>query len=492
MPDASDAEWAQYAHSMGPDAGLAPARVEHPTTLEQVQALVRACAQTGQPLYPISRGCNWGYGEKSPLRPGAVVLDLSKMNRIVEVDEELAWVVLEPGVSQAQLQRHLAEHHPGLWMDATGAGGEASVVGNVLERGFGHTPYGDRFRNVCGLEVVLASGEVVRTGFHGYGARGAAQVYPYGVGPCLDGLFTQSNLGVVTRMTLWLMPRPKSMAAFFISFEDGRDLAEGVGALTRLKLDGTLRSVLHLGNDLRAIASSLRSAGAQGRLTDERRARLREEFGVARWNATGAVYGTPAQVRDALWRVRWALRGRKMRVMTPWLLRAVQWLPFKFPWLGPLGVVMDLLQGRVPELPKEAMYWGVAPGQEAHAGLLWVAPICAARAADVEAMVGLIEGTLAEFGFDALMSMNYVQDRALCAVTQLAFSRERPEDLERARACHHALLTRLLQAGFPPYRVHPLGVSHLHAQNPALWALAKQLKGALDPRSILAPGKNGL
>lgn len=489
MPDASSAE---YAHSMGPDAGLAPERVEFPTTLEEVQAAVRRARESGQPLYPISRGCNWGYGEKSPLRPGAVVLDLSKMNRILEVNEELAYVVIEPGVSQAQLQKHLAEHHPGLWMDATGAGGEASVTGNVLERGFGHTPYGDRVRNACGLEVVLASGEVVRTGFHGYGGTATGHVYPYGVGPWLDGLFTQSNFGIVTRMTLWLMVRPQSTSAFFVSFKDRRDMALGVNAITKLKLDGTLRSVLHIGNDLRAIASTIRSAGADGRLSDERRAALRKEFGVTLWNATGAVYGTPAQCRVAISRVKSALRGRKIQVITPWLYRLIQWVPYPFRWRGPLSVVMDLLQGRVPELPKEAIYWAVSPGKEAHAGLLWVAPICPARAEEVEKMVDIIEVALKEFGFDALMSMNYVQDRALCAVTQLAYSREKPEDLERARACYHALTTRLLQAGFPPYRVHPLGVSHLHAANPALWELAKKLKLALDPQSLLAPGKSGL
>ncbi len=489
MPDALSPD---YAHSMGPDAGLAPERVEFPTTLEEVQAAVRRCAQTGQPLYPISRGCNWGYGEKSPLRPGAVVLDLSKMNRILEVNEELAYVVLEPGVSQEQLQEHLAQNHPGLWMDATGAGGAASVMGNVLERGFGHTPYGDRVRNACGLEVVLASGEVVRTGFHGYGATPSGHVYPYGVGPWLDGLFTQSNFGIVTRMTLWLMVRPESTSAFFISFEDRRDMAEGVNAITRLKLDGTLRNVLHIGNDLRAIASTIRSAGADGRLSDERRAALRKEFGMSLWNATGAVYGSPEQCAASISKLKSALRGRKIQVITPLLYRLIQWSPYAFRWRGPLSVVMKLLEGKYSEQAKDSMYWAVAPGKEAHAGLLWLAPICPAKGNVVERMVEILESGLKECGFDALISLNYVQDRAMVAVTQLAFSREKPEDLERARNCYHALSARLLEAGFPPYRVHPLGVSKLHEANPALWALGKKLKQALDPQALLAPGKSGL
>lgn len=486
MPELNRAE---YGQSMGPDAGLVPERVEQPSSLEEVQALVRAAKG---PLYPISRGCNWGYGEKSPLREGATVVDLSKMNRIVEVDDELAYVVLEPGVSQGELAQHLSERHPNLWMDATGAGAEASVVGNVLERGFGHTPYGDRFRNVCGLEVVLASGEVVRTGFHGYGAQGAAQAYPYGVGPYLDGLFTQSNFGIVTRMTLWLMPRPEHVAAFFVSFKDRSDMAAAIPALTKLKLDGTLRSVLHVGNDLRGIASSVRSAGAKGMLSAERRAALRREFGISPWTATGAVYGSREQVEESLSRVRAAVRGRRMRVITPFLHRVIEAMPLKFKWKGALATVMDLVQGRVPTLPREAVYWAVEPGKEADAGLLWVAPICAARSGEVERMVSLIESTVAAHGLDPLMSINYVQDRALCAVTQLSFNRADAAQNARARDCYHALCKALLAGGFPPYRTHPLGVGALHAQNPGLWALQKTLKGALDPHGILAPGKSGL
>jgi 4-cresol dehydrogenase (hydroxylating) len=67
------------------------------------------------------------------------------MNRIIEVDDELAYAVIEPGVTQGQLAAHLAQRDVRLWVDCTGAGPDTSIVGNVLERGFGHSPYGNRF-----------------------------------------------------------------------------------------------------------------------------------------------------------------------------------------------------------------------------------------------------------------------------------------------------------------------------------------------------------
>ena len=93
-----------------------------------------------------------------------MVMILERMNRILEVNEELAYAVIEPGVTYEQFNAHLAEHGHKLWIDCIDGTAQGSVIGNAIERGVGETPYGDHFGNLCGLEVVLADGEVVRTG----------------------------------------------------------------------------------------------------------------------------------------------------------------------------------------------------------------------------------------------------------------------------------------------------------------------------------------
>ena len=120
-----------------------------PGTRDDVQEVVRIANRHRVPIYPISTGKNWGYGSRVPARDG-VLVDLGRMNRIVAFDEELAYVTIEPGVTQRQLYDYLQERGSSLWMDATGASPDCSIIGNTLERGFGHTPMGDH----CAMRAV--------------------------------------------------------------------------------------------------------------------------------------------------------------------------------------------------------------------------------------------------------------------------------------------------------------------------------------------------
>jgi hypothetical protein len=85
------------------------------------------------------------------------------------------------------------------------------VIGNALDHGCGYTmnPYRDHLAAQCGMEVITGAGELVRTGMGALPASRTWQQYKYGYGPYLDGIFSQSNFGVVTKMGIWLMPEPE-------------------------------------------------------------------------------------------------------------------------------------------------------------------------------------------------------------------------------------------------------------------------------------------
>jgi 4-cresol dehydrogenase (hydroxylating) len=80
-------------------------------------------------------------------------------------------------------------------MDATGSSPDCSLIGNAMERGFGHTLYGDHFAQVCAMEVVLPNGEMMNPEFAGLPAARAGKVYRWGAGPSLDGSFRNRTSG---------------------------------------------------------------------------------------------------------------------------------------------------------------------------------------------------------------------------------------------------------------------------------------------------------
>ena len=173
----------------------------------------------------------------------------------------------------------------------------ASLIGNTMERGFGHTPYGDHFAHVCGFEVVLPDGECIETGFSRFAQASTGPLYRWGLGPTLDGLFTQSNFGIVTRMSIWLMPAPEHFEAFFFRCDDDSGLGDLLDALAaaaaerhaaerrahRQRLQGAERHrPVSVGADRRHDAAQAR---ADGRPSQEAALRRVERVGRPLWHA---------------------------------------------------------------------------------------------------------------------------------------------------------------------------------------------------------------
>ena len=174
-----------------------------------------------------------------PYRDGTLILVLERMNRIIEVNQELAYAVIEPGVTQQQLNDYLKSNNIPLWSDCTDSTPQGSIIGNALERGVGYTRHWDHFGHLCGLEVIMANGEPLRTG--GGPAHSLTwHTHKWGTGPFIDGLFSQSNFGIVVKSGIWLMPAPEAFNCFICELCDEAKLPQMVDALRRLALKGIL------------------------------------------------------------------------------------------------------------------------------------------------------------------------------------------------------------------------------------------------------------
>jgi 4-cresol dehydrogenase (hydroxylating) len=224
-----------------------------PDSVEQVQQVVKVANQFKIPIYPIATGRNLGYGGSAPAYSGSVVLDLKRMNRILDVSERNASCLVEPGVSYFDLCRHIEEKGYKLWVDVPDPGW-GSVIGNALDHGGGYTMalYRNHFDAHCGMEVVLANGDIVRTGMGALPDAQTWQQFKFGVGPWVDGIFSQSNFGIVTKMGFWLMPTPDAYLRGTVSVPRHDDLIPLVDILTYVENGGVSNGMPTIGSPLLA------------------------------------------------------------------------------------------------------------------------------------------------------------------------------------------------------------------------------------------------
>lgn len=196
----------------GRDPGVMPPHqpdyVVAPSTTEQVQQIVRLANKERIPLVPMGNGMALT-GLVIPLK-GGIVLDMKRMDRILEVNERARYAVVEGGTSQGKLKAYLDKHHPTLRHSIPDAPPATTIAANVSIHGQGRLTqqYGFNSEMVTGLEVVLPTGELCRIGSCSMGP------YWFSKGPTLpdlSGLFLGwlGTTGIITKLGLRLYPRKK-------------------------------------------------------------------------------------------------------------------------------------------------------------------------------------------------------------------------------------------------------------------------------------------
>jgi FAD/FMN-containing dehydrogenase len=196
-----------YLYSRDPGA-QEPRRTDYvvmPRTVDEVQQIVRLANQEKVPLTPMGAGLTLS-ALTVPLR-GGIVLDMKRMDSIIEVNEASRYALIEAGVTQASLRAYIEKHHPHLQHSTPEAPPTATIVGNILIQGHGHlTPrYGVNSQMVNGMEVVLPTGEVCKLG--------SSSISPSWFSrdplPDLMGLFLGwlGTTGIVTKLSMQLFPK---------------------------------------------------------------------------------------------------------------------------------------------------------------------------------------------------------------------------------------------------------------------------------------------
>lgn len=224
-----------------------PRAVVTPASAEQIQQLVGLVPRLAHEIWWTPDASGHGAHVGDGRRP-AVLLDLNRLARIVEIDRHDGCAVLDAGVSHAALCVHLRERDLPFRCEVE-ANGASAVLGTLLEGRWNVGPWGEREAFYCGFEAVLPNGTLLRTGMGALpGGEGWVRTR-YAYGPALDGLCGRGGLGIVTRYGLWLAPRPRQMQPFAARLSDIAAVAGAVETLRPLLLAGMVQGTVGIANE---------------------------------------------------------------------------------------------------------------------------------------------------------------------------------------------------------------------------------------------------
>ncbi|WP_442807874.1 FAD-binding protein [Trinickia soli] len=476
----------EYADPFTPQpsaCSFAASAVVLPATVVEIREVLKLARAYRLALWPVSGGRNFAYGGGAPRLRGSVVLDLKRMNRIIEVDETLAYALVEPGVTYFDLYAHLRERGVKLWVDPAAAGW-GSIVGNTLERGFGYTPYGDHAAHQCGMEVMLANGELIRTGMGAIEIGRTWQLYKAGFGPSYDTIFMQSNFGIVTKLGMWLMPRPDAYVIAHVKLPREADLEAAVETLRPLKLDETIRNHAVIEGAIRhAAGQSARRDwyGGKGPLPDSVVDQITARLDIGRWNVHFAIYGERGVVEAQLANAQRAfsrLPGARIE------------LHRYASDAEPVGGAERNMAG-IPSLSAFRMLDWVG-GTGMHVDF---SPICPFTGRDAMRQYSVAKARLAEYGFDYYGGFT-AGTRHLHHIVATIFNRDDAKETEAAADLQRVLMSDARSEGYGVYRTHlatmDFAASQYDFNDGALLKMSETIKDALDPDGILAPGKSGI
>ncbi|MCC7461447.1 MAG: FAD-binding oxidoreductase [Gammaproteobacteria bacterium] len=470
-----------------PEREIVASAAVAPASVEEVQAVVRIANRARIPLYPISSGRNLAYGGSAPVQSGCVVLDLKRMNRILEVSEDHASALVEPGVSYFDLYRHIRERDLKLWVDAPDPGW-GSLIGNALDHGAGRTqlPYRDHYDAHCGMEVVLADGTLVRTGMGALPGARTWQQFRYGAGPFVDGLFSQANFGIVTKMGFWLMPEPEACLVARIRCRRHDDAIPLVRILAHLGYSGVLNCHFPVLSppflaplDARKAALLDQPDGGSAADWDRFAAGLGTHF----WQTELRFFG-PENVIRAQW-----LHARERLAVIPDIQLEEQDFT-RFPLTEEqIATTPDLALFGIPNL---AVFSSLA-NSTGHLDCSMIIPFSGAALIEghkVFAQAYRRAGIVHKLGF----ALTY-HWRSFIMFQGLWLTNDAAENA-RLREMYVELARMGAERGWGVYRAHAAfmdPVMETYSFNDhSLLRLHERIKDALDPNGILAPGRYGI
>jgi 4-cresol dehydrogenase (hydroxylating) flavoprotein subunit len=471
------ANWDQY------DASA----VVQPSSADEVQEIVRIANEHKIPIWTTAQGRNNGYGGSSPRVKGSVVVNLRRMNKIFEINEELGYAVVEPGVRWVDLYEEITARGARLMLSIPDLGW-GSVIGNALDHGLTYMPYGADFQTINGMEIVTADGELLRTGMGAMEQSGAWHTYRKGLGPTLDPLFMQSNFGVVVKAGVWLMPMPETYVPMWVTAWKEKDLIPIIDTVRKLRLDRTLEGMPRLYNTIvfaSLMAERSRWYDGEGAIPDETIDVIARDLNVGRWKMSMALWEDEAVADHKIAKIKSAFEAIPGVEVT-----YAKYRPDEVPAIENHS---EKVLGGVPSMEWLNMLRWYGSDAGAHLGNGLVSPL---TGADVYRMHMLVRGIVEDIGMDYTCSPTIVNARTLVHLCGAVWDIADEAATRRSYDMCKRIVTEAAAAGFGEYRAHldymDLAADTYGFNDHAYKRFLEKIKDAVDPNGILAPGKQSI
>jgi glycolate oxidase len=218
---------AVYGYDSTPELERLPGAVLLPGSTDEVVGIMEFCHKAGVTVTPRGSGTNLSGGS---LSSGGVVIQTSRLNRLLEIDEENLTATMEPGLITSTL--HRAVEARGLFYPPDpGSMNISTMGGNVAENsgGLRGLKYGVTADYVMGLETILADGALLKTG-----GKVVKDVAGYSLNPLL--VSSEGTLGLFTAITVKLIPKPQTRITMLAHFPAMQDAALAVSAIIAAKV----------------------------------------------------------------------------------------------------------------------------------------------------------------------------------------------------------------------------------------------------------------
>ncbi|WP_131783706.1 FAD-binding oxidoreductase [Legionella gresilensis] len=479
-----------------------------PSSVKSLSACLKLANKYRIPVHPISRGKNYGYGSLGPYQGPSVVMDLRYLNQVIECNKHFGYVLVEPGVTFKQLYHYIAKHAPNYKLSAFGGSSEASLVGNALERGVGKGVQGNREASSEIVEVVLSNGDTVSIKDYLACSDKTALLQHSTTGMNLSPLFFQSNLGIVTKMVIWLEPIPEYMHIITFSVAREKQLKCLLLTLKDLTKKNLLTPVYSFYNDIRLIISS------GSRLLDYQQSSFKEirknivldlkkKYGreIGAWNSSFSV--SSSCLEEGELKVR--LIKEKFRKLTKFLIvdvitkkeakklikmsleneHCVKESDFKF--LFNLGYTNDYDQ--------QSLYWrmprsikkNTTPSEDG-CGLLWFVPKLPFYVPEIINFFEILKKIALQYQRKLPITFQFKTAHLVYAIIPITFNQHDKQSVLEAYEYYNTLLDMACNQGYLPYRIPNISMERFFSTDTPGLSLRNKIKYAFDPKGIIAPG----